>query len=99
MSDLVASVLERLPGRLIEPFGLAKVPHPAKLPNVAINGFWHAKYHRARSTAGCAARSSNCSPSRSRGRAEVDEVRQRFRKVGDRCLAPARPKNPLPFVI
>ena len=32
--------------RLIEPFGLAKVPHAAKLPEIAINLFWHAKYHR-----------------------------------------------------
>ena len=46
-SDLIATVPERLANRLIEPFGLAKVPHPAKLPDVAINVFWHAKYHRA----------------------------------------------------
>jgi DNA-binding transcriptional LysR family regulator len=46
-SDLVATVPERLADRLIEPFGLAKVPHPAKLPDVAINVFWHAKYHRS----------------------------------------------------
>jgi hypothetical protein len=31
----------------LEPFGLAKVTHPAPLPEVAINAFWHAKYHRA----------------------------------------------------
>jgi DNA-binding transcriptional LysR family regulator len=46
-SDLIATVPERLANRLIEPFGLAKVPHPAKLPDVAINVFWHAKYHRS----------------------------------------------------
>lgn len=46
-SDLVTTVPERLADRLIEPFGLVKVPHPAKLPDVAINVFWHAKYHRA----------------------------------------------------
>jgi DNA-binding transcriptional LysR family regulator len=46
-SDLVATVPERLADRLVEPFGLVKVPHPAKLPDVAINVFWHAKYHRA----------------------------------------------------
>jgi DNA-binding transcriptional LysR family regulator len=46
-SDLVATVPERLADRLVEPFGLVKVPHPAKLPEVAINVFWHAKYHRA----------------------------------------------------
>jgi DNA-binding transcriptional LysR family regulator len=46
-SDMVATVPDRLADRLIEPFGLAKIPHPAKLPDVAINAFWHAKYHRA----------------------------------------------------
>jgi DNA-binding transcriptional LysR family regulator len=46
-SDLVATVPERLADRLLEPFGLAKVPHPAKLPDIAINVFWHAKYHRS----------------------------------------------------
>ncbi|HEY9063420.1 MAG TPA: LysR family transcriptional regulator [Burkholderiaceae bacterium] len=46
-SDLIATVPERLAERLVEPFGLATVPHPAKLPDVAINVFWHAKYHRA----------------------------------------------------
>lgn len=46
-SDLIATVPERLADRLLEPFGLAKVPHPAKLPDIAINVFWHAKYHRA----------------------------------------------------
>jgi len=46
-SDLIATVPERLADRLLGPFGLAKVPHPAKLPAVAINIFWHAKYHRS----------------------------------------------------
>ena len=45
-TDLIATVPERLADRLIEPFGLSKVPHPAKLPEIAINLFWHAKYHR-----------------------------------------------------
>jgi DNA-binding transcriptional LysR family regulator len=45
-SDLIATVPERLADRLLEPFGLVKVPHPVKLPDVAINVFWHAKYHR-----------------------------------------------------
>jgi DNA-binding transcriptional LysR family regulator len=45
-TDLIATVPERLADRLIDPFGLAKVPHPAKLPEIAINLFWHAKYHR-----------------------------------------------------
>lgn len=46
-SDLVATVPERLAHQLVEPFGLTFVGHPAKLPEVAINLFWHAKFHRA----------------------------------------------------
>jgi DNA-binding transcriptional LysR family regulator len=46
-SDLVTTVPEKLADRLLEPFGLTKVAHPAKLPDVAINAFWHAKYHRS----------------------------------------------------
>jgi len=46
-SDLVATVPERLAQRLVEPFKLACVAHPAKLPEVAINVFWHAKFHKA----------------------------------------------------
>ena len=46
-SDLIATVPERLAESLVEPFGLAKVPHPTRLPEVAINVFWHAKYLRS----------------------------------------------------
>jgi DNA-binding transcriptional LysR family regulator len=46
-SDLIATVPERLADRLLDPFGLVKVAHPAKLPDIAINVFWHAKYHRS----------------------------------------------------
>jgi len=46
-SDLIATVPERLADRLLDPFGLVKIPHPAKLPDIAINVFWHAKYHRS----------------------------------------------------
>ncbi|UUX95361.1 LysR family transcriptional regulator [Aquabacterium sp. J223] len=46
-SDLVSTVPERLADRLLVPFGLSKVPHPAKLPDVALNVFWHAKFHRS----------------------------------------------------
>lgn len=46
-SDLVATVPARLADRLIGPFGLTQVSHPAKLPAVSINALWHAKYHRA----------------------------------------------------
>jgi DNA-binding transcriptional LysR family regulator len=46
-SELITTVPEKLADRLLEPFGLAKMAHPAKLPEVAINAFWHAKYHRS----------------------------------------------------
>jgi DNA-binding transcriptional LysR family regulator len=46
-SDLVATVPERLAQQLVEPFGLTCVTHPANLPEVAINVFWHAKFHKA----------------------------------------------------
>ena len=45
-TDLVATVPERLAQRMVEPFGLTAVAHPAKLPEVAINVFWHAKFHK-----------------------------------------------------
>ena len=45
-SDLVATVPERLAQALAVPFNLAYVSHPAKLPEIAINVFWHAKYHK-----------------------------------------------------
>lgn len=37
---------ERLAQRMAEPFSLVAVPHPAPLPGVAINAFWHAKFHK-----------------------------------------------------
>jgi DNA-binding transcriptional LysR family regulator len=46
-TDLVATVPERLAQRLVGPFGLSSIAHPAKLPDVAINVFWHAKFHKA----------------------------------------------------
>jgi len=45
-SDLITTVPERLAGRLLEPFDLAKVPHPARLPDIAINLFWHERYNK-----------------------------------------------------
>jgi DNA-binding transcriptional LysR family regulator len=45
-TDLVATVPERLAQRMTAPFGLTYLTHPAKLPEVAINVFWHAKFHR-----------------------------------------------------
>ena len=46
-TDLVATVPQRLADGMLGPFSLVAVPHPAQLPNVAINVFWHAKFHRA----------------------------------------------------
>ena len=45
-TDLVTTVPERLAHRMVQPFSLAAVPHPAPLPQVAINVFWHAKFHK-----------------------------------------------------
>ena len=45
-TDLVATVPERLAERMARPFNLKYVPHPVKLPQIAINLFWHAKYHK-----------------------------------------------------
>ena len=45
-SDLVATVPERLAQALAEPFGLSYVRHPAKLPEIAINLFWHGRYNK-----------------------------------------------------
>jgi DNA-binding transcriptional LysR family regulator len=45
-TDLIATVPERLARKMIEPFGLTAVAHPAKLPEISINVFWHAKFHR-----------------------------------------------------
>ncbi|WP_019699853.1 LysR family transcriptional regulator [Paracidovorax oryzae] len=45
-TQMVATVPEKMAQSMAEPFGLAYAPHPAKLPQVAINLFWHTKYHR-----------------------------------------------------
>jgi DNA-binding transcriptional LysR family regulator len=45
-SDLVATVPEKLAQALAEPFGLAYARHPAKLPEIAINLFWHERYQK-----------------------------------------------------
>ena len=46
-TDMAATVPERLAERLSAPFGLSYLPHPVKLPEVAINVFWHAKMHQS----------------------------------------------------
>lgn len=45
-TDLIATVPQRFAVRCEVPFGLKTSPHPAKLPDIAINLFWHAKYNR-----------------------------------------------------
>lgn len=45
-SDLVATVPEKLAQALAEPFGLTYARHPAKLPEIAINLFWHERYQK-----------------------------------------------------
>jgi DNA-binding transcriptional LysR family regulator len=45
-TDLIATVPERLAERMVEPFNLKYVTHPVKLPQIGINLFWHAKYHK-----------------------------------------------------
>lgn len=45
-TDLLATVPQRFADRMCKPFGLVAKEHPAVLPEVAINVFWHAKNHR-----------------------------------------------------
>ena len=45
-TDLLATVPERLAEKMAAPFGLHYVAHPVRLPPIAINLFWHAKYHK-----------------------------------------------------
>lgn len=43
---MVATVPEALAQRIAPPFGLVWRRHPVALPQIAINLFWHAKFHR-----------------------------------------------------
>jgi DNA-binding transcriptional LysR family regulator len=45
-TDLLATVPERLAEKMAKPFNLKYVAHPVKLPQISINLFWHAKYHK-----------------------------------------------------
>jgi DNA-binding transcriptional LysR family regulator len=45
-TNLIATVPERLAEHMAKPFGLKYISHPVKLPQIAINLFWHAKYHK-----------------------------------------------------
>jgi DNA-binding transcriptional LysR family regulator len=45
-TDMIATVPERFAQAVAEPFQLVYVPHPATLPEITINLFWHARYHK-----------------------------------------------------
>ncbi|WP_418316261.1 LysR family transcriptional regulator [Piscinibacter sakaiensis] len=45
-TEMVATVPERLAHALAGPFDLVHHAHPAALPEIAINLFWHARFHR-----------------------------------------------------
>ncbi|MBR0566164.1 LysR family transcriptional regulator [Azoarcus sp. L1K30] len=45
-TDLIATVPERFAACCTGPFDLVTTAHPATLPEIPINLFWHAKYHR-----------------------------------------------------
>jgi DNA-binding transcriptional LysR family regulator len=45
-TDMVATVPERLAKKMTGPFNLRYVNHPVTLPQISINLFWHAKYHK-----------------------------------------------------
>lgn len=44
-TDLIATVPQRFADLCCEPFNLVTSEHPVKLPEIAINLFWHAKYN------------------------------------------------------
>ena len=45
-TDLISTLPKRFAERCEVPFGLVISPHPAHLPDIAINLFWHAKFNR-----------------------------------------------------
>lgn len=45
-TDLIATVPERFANSCTSPFGLVSLPLPIDLPEIAINLFWHSKYHK-----------------------------------------------------
>ncbi|VVE66237.1 LysR family transcriptional regulator [Pandoraea captiosa] len=45
-TDLIATVTEKFAQRSARHFGLRYVDHPIDLPDVQINLFWHARFHR-----------------------------------------------------
>ncbi|MDM0113486.1 LysR family transcriptional regulator [Variovorax sp. J22R133] len=45
-TPMIATVPERLATSIAEPFGLVWRAHPVPLPQITINSFWHARFHR-----------------------------------------------------
>ena len=45
-TDLIATLPERMAQRICKPFALEYQPHPVKLPEAAIDLFWHARMQR-----------------------------------------------------
>jgi DNA-binding transcriptional LysR family regulator len=45
-TDMIATVPERYARECLTPFRLKYVKHPVALPDIGINVFWHAKYHK-----------------------------------------------------
>lgn len=45
-TDLIATVTEKFAQRSTQYFGLKYARHPVDLPEIQINLFWHARYHR-----------------------------------------------------
>lgn len=45
-TDMVATVPERYARACLAPFGLHYLPHPVPLPDIGINLFWHARFHK-----------------------------------------------------
>jgi DNA-binding transcriptional LysR family regulator len=45
-TDMIATVPERYATESAKPFGLKYVAHPLPIPEIGINVFWHAKYHK-----------------------------------------------------
>jgi DNA-binding transcriptional LysR family regulator len=45
-TDLVCTVPERFARKSLEPFELSYTAHPVPFPEIAINLFWHARFHK-----------------------------------------------------
>lgn len=45
-TDLIATVTEKFAQRSAMHFGLRYLPHPVPVPDIQINLFWHARFHR-----------------------------------------------------